>query len=116
MPYTAVADAVKNLHACRTMISNKSNCAIKSLFNDGECVIMPSIAEEMKAVKNSAEIAGFHDYIGSLPEQKVRDSPHSFNNEIPGLLSVRTPGIVRVIQIFLSRKKAGHLLQYGQPA
>lgn len=60
MPYTAVADAVKNLHACRTMISNKSNCAIKSLFNDGECVIMPSIAEEMKAVKNSAEIAGFH--------------------------------------------------------
>lgn len=60
MPYTAVADAVKNLHACRTMISNKTNCAIKSLFNDGECVIMPSIAEEMKAVKNSAEIAGFH--------------------------------------------------------
>lgn len=60
MPYTAVADAVKNLHACRTMISNKANCAIKSLFNDGECVIMPSIAEEMKAVKNSAEIAGFH--------------------------------------------------------
>lgn len=60
MPYTAVADAVKNLHACRTMISNKSNCAIKSLFNNGECVIMPSIAEEMKAVKNSAEIAGFH--------------------------------------------------------
>ena len=60
MPYTAVADAVKNLHACRTMISNKVNCAIKSLFNDGECVIMPSIAEEMKAVKNSAEIAGFH--------------------------------------------------------
>lgn len=60
MPYTAVADAMKNLHACRTMISNKSNCAIKSLFNDGECVIMPSIAEEMKAVKNSAEIAGFH--------------------------------------------------------
>lgn len=60
MPYTAVAGAVKNLHACRTMISNKSNCAIKSLFNDGECVIMPSIAEEMKAVKNSAEIAGFH--------------------------------------------------------
>lgn len=60
MPYTAVADAVKNLHACRTIISNKSNCAIKSLFNDGECVIMPSIAEEMKAVKNSAEIAGFH--------------------------------------------------------
>ena len=60
MPYTAVADAVKNLHACRTMISNKSNCAIKSLFNDGECVIMPSIAEEIKAVKNSAEIAGFH--------------------------------------------------------
>ena len=56
----AVADAVKNLHACRTMISNKANCAIKSLFNDGECVIMPSIAEEMKAVKNSAEIAGFH--------------------------------------------------------
>ena len=60
MPYTAVAAAVKNLHACRTMISNKANCAIKSLFNDGECVIMPSIAEEMKAVKNSAEIAGFH--------------------------------------------------------
>ena len=60
MPYTAVADAVKNLHACRTMISNKANCAIKSLFNNGECVIMPSIAEEMKAVKNSAEIAGFH--------------------------------------------------------
>lgn len=60
MPYTAVADAVKNLHACRTMISNKTNCAIKSLFNDGEYVIMPSIAEEMKAVKNSAEIAGFH--------------------------------------------------------
>lgn len=60
MPYTAVADAVKNLHACRTMISNKANCAIKSLFNDGEYVIMPSIAEEMKAVKNSAEIAGFH--------------------------------------------------------
>ena len=60
MPYTAVADAVKNLHACRTMISNKTNCAMKSLFNDGECVIMPSIAEEMKAVKNSAEIAGFH--------------------------------------------------------
>lgn len=60
MPYTAVADAVKNLHACRTMISNKANCAIKSLFNDGECVIMPSIVEEMKAVKNSAEIAGFH--------------------------------------------------------
>ena len=60
MHYTAVADAVKNLHACRTMISNKANCAIKSLFNDGECVIMPSIAEEMKAVKNSAEIAGFH--------------------------------------------------------
>ncbi len=60
MSYTAVADAVKNLHACRTMISNKANCAIKSLFNDGECVIMPSIAEEMKAVKNSAEIAGFH--------------------------------------------------------
>ena len=60
MPYPAVADAVKNLHACRTMISNKTNCAIKSLFNDGECVIMPSIAEEMKAVKNSAEIAGFH--------------------------------------------------------
>lgn len=60
MPYTAVADAVKNLHACRTMISNKANCAIKSLFNDGECIIMPSIAEEMKAVKNSAEIAGFH--------------------------------------------------------
>lgn len=60
MHYTAVADAVKNLHACRTMISNKANCAIKSLFNDGECVIMPSIAEEMKAVKSSAEIAGFH--------------------------------------------------------
>ena len=60
MPYTAVADAVKNLHACRTMISNKANCAIKSLFNDDECVTMPSIAEEMKAVKNSAEIAGFH--------------------------------------------------------
>ncbi len=60
MPYTAVADAVKNLHARRTMIPAKANCAVLSLYGEGGYVIMPSFAEEMKAVKNSAEIAGFH--------------------------------------------------------
>ena len=60
MPYTAVVDAVKNLHARRTMIPAKANCAVLSLYGEGGYVIMPSFAEEMKAVKNSAEIAGFH--------------------------------------------------------
>ena len=60
-PYESVGETVRELRARRTMVSDKVNCAILSLYGDGECVIAPSFAGELKAIKNKAEIDGFHN-------------------------------------------------------
>ena len=60
-PYESVGETVRELRARRTMVSDKANCAVLSLYADGECVAAPSVACELKAIKNKAEIDGFHN-------------------------------------------------------
>ena len=60
MPYESVGETIVKLRARRTMVSDKANCAIMSLYKDGECVAAPSVACELKAIKNNTEIDGFH--------------------------------------------------------
>ena len=59
-PYESVGETVRELRARRTMVSDKANCAVLSLYADGGCVAAPSAACELKAIKNRAEIDGFH--------------------------------------------------------
>ena len=60
LPYENIGKGIAALDARCTLLSNKTNSALCSLYGKGRCVIAPSPAESFKAIKNEAEIAGFH--------------------------------------------------------
>lgn len=59
-PYDGLSDALRRLDPHITMLPDKVNCRVAELFAPGRRIFAPSPAESMKAVKNDAEIAGFH--------------------------------------------------------
>lgn len=82
-PYEGLADTVRSLPRRITLLSDKASCRVQALFGEGNTVTAPSVAERMKAVKNAAEIAGFHRamlydgvamvrFLSRLPE-KIRE-------------------------------------------
>ena len=60
-PYEDVIGGIKKLDARCTLLSDKANSAICSLYARDRRVVAPSVAERFKAVKNDAEIGGFHN-------------------------------------------------------
>lgn len=60
MPYDRLTIEVSRFGARRTLLPDDVNCAVEALFVGKTRQLAPSVAARLKAVKNEAEIAGFH--------------------------------------------------------